>query len=236
MKNRIDLINHKYGQLTVIEYAGRAPNRSTLWLCECACGATKILRGDHLKDGRTKSCGCLRKVTAGDNLIKKQQRITASPIFRRNISCSSNKKGKLSELLVLSRLMSEGFNIAIPFGNQKGWDILVENGTSWERWQIKTAHPRHTNRPNDLLSVSCFRRSDSSKHQKIIYEKADFDVLAAIYPVTEELWVIPISNLKHKASLSLTSPEYEQFKWASPIIFNGETPPACFSEGGLFNP
>jgi len=38
------------------------PNRGehSYWLCKCDCGKEKIIRGNDLKTGRTKSCGCLK--------------------------------------------------------------------------------------------------------------------------------------------------------------------------------
>lgn len=54
----IDLTGKKYGRLTVLD---RAPNRNkcTMWRCECECGNTVVVSGSHLKNGHTKSCGCL---------------------------------------------------------------------------------------------------------------------------------------------------------------------------------
>lgn len=54
--NRIGLI---YGRLTVIEPKGKNEKGKTLWLCRCDCGNHKIVVGDYLTAGRTKSCGCL---------------------------------------------------------------------------------------------------------------------------------------------------------------------------------
>jgi hypothetical protein len=53
----IDLIGKKFGKLLVIE---RAPNKKlqTCWKCKCECGKEKIVEADHLRSGRTQSCGC----------------------------------------------------------------------------------------------------------------------------------------------------------------------------------
>lgn len=32
------------------------------WLCVCTCGKSKVVRSDHLLDGNTKSCGCIKPV------------------------------------------------------------------------------------------------------------------------------------------------------------------------------
>lgn len=65
MRKKIDLVGQKFGRLTVLRE--EKPHVSTsgknihMWLCVCECdGKEVILRGDSLRHGRTKSCGCLR--------------------------------------------------------------------------------------------------------------------------------------------------------------------------------
>mgnify|MGYP000032386553 CR=1 FL=1 len=56
----IDLMGRTFGRLTVI---GRAENdkwQKARWLCECECGTKKIILGNDLRSGMTKSCGCFR--------------------------------------------------------------------------------------------------------------------------------------------------------------------------------
>lgn len=53
-----DLTGMQFGLLTVRERVGKIRDRST-WLCDCKCGGTKIVKGNHLRSGYTKSCGCL---------------------------------------------------------------------------------------------------------------------------------------------------------------------------------
>lgn len=55
----IDLTGKVYGKLTVVEFKGLAKNRSAKWLCRCECGKEKVIAGDALKRGATKSCGCV---------------------------------------------------------------------------------------------------------------------------------------------------------------------------------
>lgn len=49
----------KFGLLTVIKRVNNTQNGKTQWLCKCECGNTKIVPGKSLRDGNTKSCGCL---------------------------------------------------------------------------------------------------------------------------------------------------------------------------------
>lgn len=55
-----NLVGQKFGRLVVLQFVGKNKWRKTRWLCKCDCGKEKIIRGDHLISGSTKSCGCLQ--------------------------------------------------------------------------------------------------------------------------------------------------------------------------------
>jgi len=54
-----DEVGNKYQMLTVKEYKGQKRGRGSMWLCECECGGECIVDGAHLRNGHSKSCGCL---------------------------------------------------------------------------------------------------------------------------------------------------------------------------------
>lgn len=60
MENRLDLVGKKFGRLTVIKFDSKDKRGKLKWLCRCDCGKEKVVLGSRLKDGNTKSCGCLR--------------------------------------------------------------------------------------------------------------------------------------------------------------------------------
>ncbi len=68
----LDLTGELYGKLTVLEQAEsiRSPSGRTLkmWLCGCECGEVKEVRQSQLRNGGTKSCGCLRKAPVKINV------------------------------------------------------------------------------------------------------------------------------------------------------------------------
>ena len=79
MGRKINEIGNVYGYLTVIDSAPSKDNRA-MWLCKCKCGNECVVSGKQLRNGHTKSCGCLKKektiqypksiaVTNGDGLL-----------------------------------------------------------------------------------------------------------------------------------------------------------------------
>jgi len=67
MPKRIDLIGDKYHRLLVtalhsIEYPAK-------WICLCDCGNKTIVRGNNLRTGQVKSCGC-QKIESSRNFAK----------------------------------------------------------------------------------------------------------------------------------------------------------------------
>lgn len=50
----VDLTGERFGKLTVVKRV------KSMWLCRCDCGRQCEVRSDSLKNGNTKSCGCLR--------------------------------------------------------------------------------------------------------------------------------------------------------------------------------
>lgn len=60
-----DLTGKTFGRLTVIERAGSGAGGQAMWLCQCSCNKQTVVRGQHLRNGNTKSCGCLHTDTVG---------------------------------------------------------------------------------------------------------------------------------------------------------------------------
>lgn len=62
---KIEMADKRFGRLRVLRDVGCNKRGSVLWKCLCDCGNTKIILGDNLRAGATKSCGCLHRETIG---------------------------------------------------------------------------------------------------------------------------------------------------------------------------
>lgn len=70
MPKLIDLTGQRFGRLVVIERADNSADGRARWLCRCDCGQSKTVLGEHLKKGRTKSCGCAKSESSSKRFKK----------------------------------------------------------------------------------------------------------------------------------------------------------------------
>lgn len=63
MGTLVDITGEVFGRLTAVRregtYVSPKGSKSATWLCRCECGNEVMIRGKDLRDGKTKSCGCL---------------------------------------------------------------------------------------------------------------------------------------------------------------------------------
>lgn len=57
---KLNLAGKKFGRLLVLNEEGKTPRGQIKWKCLCDCGNQVVVVGGNLKNGTTKSCGCLR--------------------------------------------------------------------------------------------------------------------------------------------------------------------------------
>ena len=140
----IDLTGQRFGMLTVIEQAPKpegSHSTSAFWRCRCDCGNEKIISGNVLKAGKSKSCGCLNyKQRDLTSLVGKTfgkltvlSRAERPPGVKSkdaywHCKCECGKeKDVLSQSLRFGRSLSCGNHGNISKGNVKISEILDEN-------------------------------------------------------------------------------------------------------------
>lgn len=89
-KNFNNLLNKKFGRLTVIEKTDqRTKNRAIIWKCQCECGNIHFISSDTLLNQHVQSCGCL-------------QRERAKEAGKAGIDLLNKKFGKLTPIKLLT--------------------------------------------------------------------------------------------------------------------------------------
>ena len=129
---------------------------------------------------------------------------------------NTSNKGKLLELKVLTQLFERGYDIALPFGTQSGWDLLCWKNNKFQRIQVKTVKLRGVK--GDRVNVEFIRSKDRIENQKTQtwhykgYSQNEIDWIIAVLPKTYLMWAIPISDITNKRSLTFGLNDY-RFDW-----------------------
>jgi hypothetical protein len=76
-RKRLNLLNEKFERLTVIEDCGNKKGFS-MWKCKCSCGNIITTKGVYLKNGHTKSCGCINS----ERIVKRNKELMIDDIPR----------------------------------------------------------------------------------------------------------------------------------------------------------
>lgn len=103
----------RIGKLTVIQYA-ETRNKQAYWLCKCDCGNKIIARGNHLRNGNVKSCGCLR---IEENKIRAKHNLSRSDLY--NTYHSMRKRCYLKTNASYSRYGGRGIKMCDEWLNSE---------------------------------------------------------------------------------------------------------------------
>lgn len=57
----VDITNHRFGRWTALYRKGVNEKNCSIWHCRCDCGNEKDISITILRNGKSKSCGCLKK-------------------------------------------------------------------------------------------------------------------------------------------------------------------------------
>ena len=76
----IDLTGQRFNALVVQAFAGRDARGRHIWECACDCGSATFARADHIKAGRTRTCGCA--VIEHIGAVRRTHGLSGSPEYR----------------------------------------------------------------------------------------------------------------------------------------------------------
>ena len=57
---QVEIPGTRYGKLVVMREGGRDSQGCVKWVCQCDCGNIIEVSGPCLRQGNTKSCGCVK--------------------------------------------------------------------------------------------------------------------------------------------------------------------------------
>lgn len=165
MRKTLNLVDKKFGLLSVIKREGSDKRQSALWLCVCDCGEQKLLTSHALISGNTKSCGCISKYKDRDFAIK-------SHLYHRTMAGAKYRKIEfnLNFDLFVSLVIKQCFYCNSPASatfrkRKKSMESILYNGLD-----------RIDNNLGYIEGnvVSCCKQCNSAKNDMTIQEFQDW--------------------------------------------------------------
>lgn len=110
----------------------------------------------------------------------------------------TKSKGELGEISVIKDLMMSGWSVAIPFGENKLFDLIIFKEEKFLRVQVKYRASDNQGK----LKVG-LRTVSNGKALKV-YTKDKIDYLAIYDPVPDRCFYLPVGLVEGKTELTLT--------------------------------
>lgn len=124
---KIEMTGKKFGRLVVIKEAmERSKDRRVCWVCKCDCGNEITVDGKSLRNGNTKSCGCLQKEAVG--LINKKHGLRNTRLY--NIYVNMRRRCEDPKRKAYPRYGGRGIRICDEWKNDfpAFYDWAITNG------------------------------------------------------------------------------------------------------------
>lgn len=97
----------------------------------------------------------------------------------------TKRRGNIAELAVLRVAVERGYRVAIPYGEDAPYDLVVDRGGKLERVQCK-----YVNSDGRVIEVRCSSTNNWKTHR---YTNLEIDWLATYDATTDRCYFVPSS-------------------------------------------
>lgn len=127
----------------------------------------------------------------------------------------SNDKGTLAESKVISRLLEIGKKVALPYGQNHRYDLLIDEGKGkFSRVQVKNGRTK-----NGCVLYNNFSGGGYSKGRK--YYNNDVEYFGVYCKELDQVYLIPTKQAKGSLRyLPTHSGQYKKIKFAEKYILH----------------
>lgn len=142
-----------FDKLTVIELFGKDKNGKVAYLCQCQCGKQRVVRRSYLLSGRTKSCGCGKRLAS--SLTGKKYIHLANEACRQFVGDLSGALWKRIEFNASIR------KLKLEITKEYAWELFLKQNKKCALTGLDLyMNPHHINRNKVTASLD---RIDSSQ-------------------------------------------------------------------------
>ena len=181
--HQLDLTGMHFGRLTALEKSNSIVSpkgkKCTIWKCQCECGNIIYARTDLLRNGKTKSCGCLNSEIA----MRKSKSHGLSKTHLYNIWCGMVSRCKNKEY---SNYGGRGIKVCEEWTGNHGFE-------NFYKWAIKAGYDETKSRaeqsidridvdgdycPENCRWASYVTQQNNRRNNKLIEYRGEIKTLA----------------------------------------------------------
>jgi hypothetical protein len=195
-KMRYDILGERFDRLLVVEKIGLSNHKELMWKCICDCGKETVVNSYALRNGTTRSCGCLCFESRGNHLLLNWKKIhyartnMLTRCYNKNFSLYSRYGGRgitvceewrNNSLLFYNWSISNGFSKELTLDRINNDGNYEPSNCRWVNMQVQSNN-RHTNRfltrNGETHTMAEWSRILETPYQRIqthIYSGKDFE-------------------------------------------------------------
>jgi hypothetical protein len=135
---------------------------------------------------------------------------------------NTKHRGDATESKIIHELISDGYSVSVPFGDNDKYDLIVDDSGKLHRIQCKTAWE---NKPETIrFNTHSQTTANGEYHEKTYHDEIDAFVVR--YPETEQLYWISIDEAtKQKMELRFEADlNHPSINWARNYEYRGNIP------------
>jgi len=135
---------------------------------------------------------------------------------------NSKDRGDETEAAIIHQLIADEYSVAVPFGDNDKYDLVVDSGQTLYRVQCKTAWQ---NKEETIRFNTHSQTTRDGEYHEDTYN-GHIDAFVVRYPQTETLYWIPIAQAtEQKMELRFAADiDHPSINWAEEYEFDGTIP------------
>lgn len=111
---------------------------------------------------------------------------------------NSKSKGNIGEIKVASEFIKWGCIVSFPFGDNARYDLIIDDGNSLKRVQVKYADSKNA---NDAWRCVCVSSTNHTTNKNLHGYQNDVDIMAFYIAELDECIMFNISEIKDKTNV-----------------------------------
>ncbi len=125
---------------------------------------------------------------------------------------TSTAQGDIGEARAIYEFVKRGWIVSKPINDKAKYDLIVDDGESIKRVQVKTSKRRDPNTTNGYTINLQTKYSNANTSKRSDREEGDYDVLFALTE-RDEAWLIPTDAMgTTKTAVTVGTKKYDQYK------------------------